>query len=430
MKNVNMADAVPPDNLKKPLKKQEAPCSPAEEMLKTIEEIYHLKDLDTLLDRILTEARRFTDADAGTIYLATKTHLHFSFTQNDTLFRDQHAKEKYVYSKATLPLDEKSIAGYVAVTGRPLLIDDVYRLGKDVPYAFNPEFDRKSSYRTQSMLTVPISARNNTLLGVLQLINARDEEGRTAAFSADDTLYITQFANNAAYAIENAKLSREMAFRMVEIAALRDPSETSAHAERVSAISAELYLVWSRKHDVDPRERRHTRESLRIAAILHDVGKVAVSDTVLKKPGELTDYERYQAQCHTVYGARLFVNTNSPWDKAASEVALNHHEQWNGGGYPGRIRDLFSREIIFGPGKKGAEIPLLARIVTLADVYDSLVSRRTYKDPWSEDEAYRYLRDNSAVIFDPELTGLFIGMSDTVRAIESRYRKAAGPGSE
>ncbi len=424
-----MINVYSPDDLKG-VKKTRPSGSPAEEMLKTIEEIYHLKDLETLLDRILTEARRFTDADAGTIYLATKTHLHFNFTQNDTLFPNQHAKEKYVYSKATLPINEKSIAGYVAVTGRTLLIDDVYRLGKDVPYVFNREFDDKSSYRTQSMLTVPIAARDNKLLGVLQLINARDRKGRVVPFSSDDTLYITQFANNAAYAIENAKLSREMAFRMVEIAALRDPSETAAHAERVSAISAELYVIWARRHDVDPHERRHTRESLRIAAILHDVGKVAVSDNVLKKPGELSDYERYQAQCHTVYGARLFVNTNSPWDKAASEVALNHHEQWNGGGYPGRIRDLFSREIVFGPGKRGTEIPLLARIVTLADVYDSLVSKRSYKGEWTEDQAIHYLRDNAGILFDPELTGLFIGMADTVHAIETRYRKAAGPGSE
>ncbi|MBN2351747.1 MAG: GAF domain-containing protein [Spirochaetales bacterium] len=214
MKNSELFKAFSPDDAARP------PSSPAEEMLKTIEELYHLKDLETLL------------------------------------------------------------------------IDDVYALEKDVPYAFNREFDDTTGYRTRSMLTVPIAVRDGRLLGVLQLINAEDKLGRVVPFSSEDTLYITQFANNAAYAIENAKLTREMAFRMVEIAALRDPAETAAHAERVSALSAELYTVWGKKRNIDQRERRHTRESLRIAAILHDVGKVAVSDTVPKKPGELTAFER------------------------------------------------------------------------------------------------------------------------------------------
>ncbi len=429
MKNSKLLKEISPEDAAVASEKGRAVSSIAEEMLKTIEELYHLKDLETLLERILSEARRFTGADAGTIYLATRTHLHFNFIQNDTFLRDRRAREMYVYSKAALPLDEKSIAGYVAVTGRALLIDDVYGLGQDVPFAFNREFDGATGYRTRSMLTVPIAARDEKLLGVLQLINATDRRGRVVSFSSDDTHYIIQFANNAAYAIENAKLTREMAFRMVEIAALRDPTETAAHAERVSALSAELYTVWAGKHGVEQRERRHTRESLRIAAILHDVGKVAVSDTVLKKPGELTDFERYQAQCHTVFGARLFMNTSSPWDKAAAEVALNHHEQWNGGGYPGKIKDLFSREIVFGPGKKGTEIPLLSRIVTLADVYDSLVSKRSYKGEWTEDQARRYVRENSGVLFDPELCDLFLGMADAARTIEARYRKSAGPGS-
>jgi HD-GYP domain-containing protein (c-di-GMP phosphodiesterase class II) len=398
-------------------------CDTAEELLKTISEIYHLKDLDTLLQRILFETRRFVNADAGTIYLAAKGHLFFYFVQNDTLFKTERAKDKYIYSQARLPINKQSLAGYVALTGQSLLIDDVYDIKSDVTYSFNPTFDKKSSYKTKSILMVPILTRNDTLLGVIQLINAKDGEGNIISFSMQDTLYITQFANYAANAIENAKLSREMAFRMVEIAAMRDPSETSEHAKRVSAIAVELYTLWARRHGIAQREQPQTREVLRVAAILHDVGKVAISDLVLKKRGGLTEREKYHVQSHTVYGARLFVNANSPWDRAASEVALNHHERWNGEGYPGKMDDLFAQKIIFGPGKKGLEIPLTARVVSIADVFDSLVSKRVYKQKWPDIEAFRYIRMHSGKFFDPELSDLFLKMHETVRAIEQRYTK-------
>ncbi|MBN2354206.1 MAG: HD domain-containing protein [Spirochaetales bacterium] len=407
-------------------RKTDRPCATAEDMLRTIGDIYHITDLDTLLERILTETRRFVNADAGTVYLAAKGQLFFNVVQNDTLFRDPHAKEKYVYSRARLPIDRTSLAGYVAVTGQSLLIDDVYHIKSGVSYSFNPAFDRKTSYKTTSILMVPIITRNNVLMGVLQLINAKGTDGRVVPFSMQDTLYIVQFANYAAHAIESAKLSREMALRMVEIAALRDPSETAAHAKRVSALAVELYTAWAKKHGAGLRELRQTRDVLRIAAILHDVGKVAISDVILKKRGKLDERETYHVRCHTVYGARLFVNANSPWDRAASEVALNHHERWDGGGYPGRMAHVFSREITFGPGKKGEEIPLLARVVSIADVFDSLVSKRVYKHEWPEAEAFRYVRNHSGSLFDPELVSLFLAMSDTAHAIEERYKLATG----
>jgi hypothetical protein len=186
------------------------PRSGAKHMLKKLEEIYHLKDLDSLLERILTEARRFTRADAGTIYLATKARLHFNFVQNDTLFKGQPASVKRTYLQSTLPLDKTSIAGYVAVTGKTIMIDDAYRMGREAVCSFNREWDEQLQYKTHSVLAVPITARNNTILGVLQLINARDGQGRTVPFSREDTLYISQFANSAGYAVENARLSREI----------------------------------------------------------------------------------------------------------------------------------------------------------------------------------------------------------------------------
>jgi len=340
--------------------------------------------------------------------------------QNDTLFKCE-TKDKYLHSGSALPIDNRSIAGYVALTGESLLIDDVHHIKSSLSYAFNPEFDLKSSYRTVSQLVVPLATREGEVVGVLQLINAKDERGQTVPFSMQDRIFISQFALNAADAIEKARLSREMVLRMVELAELRDPYETTQHAKRVGAYSAELYECWTARHGVAVREVRNTKDILRTAAILHDVGKVAVSDSILRKASELSYDEKLQLRHHTILGARLFKRSNSPWDKMAAEVALNHHENWDGSGYPGRIDDIYAEKIYLGPGKQAGEIPLPARIVALADVYDALIWERTYKPEWKQEHALRYIRFQAGKKFDPELVGLFIGKAETLTAIMRRY---------
>lgn len=389
-------------------------------LLETIVEISHVKDLDSLLERVLQEARLFVNADAGTLYLKAKDRLFFSYVQNDTLFKGDAAANRYVYS-GSVGIDHTSLAGHVAATADPVLIDDVYDIQSDVSYSFNPEYDTKTSYRTQSMLIVPLLTREQTSVGVLQLINAKDENGEVVPFSGQDMLYITHYGQNAASAIEQAKLNREMVLRMVEISELRDPFETGAHAKRVGSFAVELYEKWAVQHHINDAEIKATRETLRSAAMLHDVGKVAISDTILKKAGDLTEAERAIMRMHTIFGARLFKRTESPWDKIAYDVVLNHHECWDGSGYPGRIENIFSKRIKPGPGKKGNEIPIFARIVMIADVYDSLVSRRSYKEPWEQDQVIEYLKWQSGRQFDPLLVDLFLGMQDVVRAIKKKY---------
>jgi response regulator RpfG family c-di-GMP phosphodiesterase len=383
--------------------------------------MYYIKDLDTLLEKVLFEARKFVNAEAGTLYLAAGRYLYFNYVQNDALFRTDRPKDKYIYSKKRLLIDKNSLAGYVAATKDSLLIDDVYDISSNVSYHFNPDFDKQTAYKTQSILVVPLETTDQAVLGVLQLINAKNAEGMVIPFSMQDRLYITEFARNAANAIEKAKLSREMVLRMVELAELRDPYETSQHAKRVGAYSIELYDAWAQKHGIEDRKIKHMKEILRNAAILHDVGKVALSDVILRKPGGLGKDEITQMKSHTIHGARLFKYVHSPWDRMAREVALNHHERWDGRGYPGKIDNIFAREIRFGPGKRGKEIPLAARIVALADVYDALMSKRSYKDGWKEEQATRYVRVQSGRQFDPELVTLFLSNYETIRAIRKRY---------
>ncbi|MBN1686632.1 MAG: HD domain-containing protein [Spirochaetales bacterium] len=389
-------------------------------LLETIVAISYTKDLDSLLERVLLEARQFVNADAGTLYLKAKDRLFFSYVQNSTLFSSEEASYRYVYS-GSVAIDRSSLAGYVAATGDPVLIDDVYDIQSDVSYSFNPEYDTRTSYRTKSMLIVPLMTRGQTNVGVLQLINAKDDHGDVISFSGQDLLYITQYAQNAASAIEQAKLNREMVLRMVEISELRDPFETSQHAKRVGSYAVELYEKWAVSQHTKESEIKANREILRTAAMLHDVGKVAISDAILKKKGDLTAAERAKMRLHTIYGARLFKHTDSAWDKMAMEVVLNHHECWDGSGYPGIIDNIFARKIRLGRGKRGNEIPIFARIVMIADVYDSLVSRRSYKEPWEQQQVVDYLKWQAGKQFDPVLVELFLNMQDVVQAIKNKY---------
>ena len=168
---------------------------------------------------------------------------------------------------------------------------------------------------------------------------------------------------------------------------------------------------------------------LRMAAMLHDVGKVAISDTILKKPGRFTPEEFEQMKSHTLFGSDIFSELYSDFDESAAVVALNHHERWDGKGYPGHVdpqthQPLPGREGEDGRarGKKGPEIPIFGRIVALADVYDTLSCRRCYKEAWNEDEVLNTIRAEAGKQFDPELVQVFLEVClPLFRDIEKLY---------
>ena len=384
------------------------------------EEINHIKDLDSLLDRILFEARRHTNADAGSLYLVEGNKLKFSYVQNDSII-GQDSAFPYLYVNQEMDIDDQSIAGYVALKLRPLAIRDAYRLNAGVPYGFNRSFDEMTSYRTSSVLTVPLITSHDRLIGVMQIINAQDANKNVIPFTEEGKLYASYFAGHAATAIEKAKMTREIILRMIRIAELRDPEETGAHVNRVGAYSIEIYSRWAANHGIAQTEISRVRDILRIAAMLHDVGKVAISDVLLRKNGRLSDEEYEQLKWHPVYGARLFRDSASDWDDMAFAIALNHHERWDGAGYPGRLNDLNSIDRLSGAGKKGEEIPFFARIVTLADVYDALISQRIYKHGWPESRVLDYIREQRGGQFDPELVDVFLSIYHVIGAIRRKY---------
>jgi len=157
--------------------------------------------------------------------------------------------------------------------------------------------------------------------------------------------------------------------------------------------------------------------------MLHDLGKIAISDLILRKPDKLDSEEFRVMQYHTIHGARLFQNQESDLDVLSAEIALNHHEKWDGTGYPGKIDDIYQDQPRLGQGKKGEEIPIAGRIVALADVYDALVSRRVYKGAWSETTTLSYIKDQSGKLFDPEVVDAFLAIYDVITAIREKYQE-------
>ncbi len=179
--------------------------------------------------------------------------------------------------------------------------------------------------------------------------------------------------------------------RLVILGEFRD-TDTGEHTVRVGDMCAEIaHLlgqdpVWS--------------ERLRLAARLHDIGKVAIPDSILLKPGPLTPAEFEVMKTHTTLGARILSGSNSPLVRLAEEVALNHHERWDGTGYPNAIG--------------GTEVPMSGRICAVADVFDALTSERVYKKAWSVPDAVRYIARAAGTQFDPQVVEAF------VRIVEER----------
>jgi HD-GYP domain-containing protein (c-di-GMP phosphodiesterase class II) len=263
------------------------------------------RDLNTLLEMILSQARELSDADAGSLYLVEQPDdstrlLRFKLTQN-------HSRPEIPFVEFTIPIDKASIAGYVASTGAPLVLDDAYELPPNVEYSMNKSIDEKYGYRTKSMLTIPMSDHKDQVIGVLQLINRkrafaqhlrtpRDFEESVVPFTARTVELVSSLAGQAAVAIENSELyaSIERLFEgFVQAAVIaieqRDPT-TFGHSGRVAGMTVGLAESVDRSGDGSYRHVAFTRAELReirYAGLLHDFGKVGVREQVLVKAKKL-----------------------------------------------------------------------------------------------------------------------------------------------
>jgi putative two-component system response regulator len=146
------------------------------------------------------------------------------------------------------------------------------------------------------------------------------------------------------------------------------------------------------------------------AAPLHDIGKIGIPDHILLKPGKLTDDEWAIMRKHPEFGAEIIGKNDSEILMTAKEIALTHHERWDGSGYPNQL--------------KGEEIPISGRIIMIADVFDALTTQRPYKKAWSVEDAVKLINDSAGTHFDPSLVTIFNEVLPSILAIKESYAES------
>jgi HD-GYP domain-containing protein (c-di-GMP phosphodiesterase class II) len=274
-------------------------------------------DTAKLLDMILSKSREITHADAGSLYIveagtedidgntprlqdaASHNRLRFMLAQNDTV--------AVPFKQVVMEIDERSVAGYVALTGNVVNIEDAYLLEDDAPYEINRKFDEYSGYRTKSVLAVPMRNQKDEVLGVVQLINSKRNTAARLQSAADIAAHVVPFtlhqqelvaslASQAAVALENSRLYEAIrtlfeGFVRASVIAIeaRDPT-TSGHSFRVANLTVALAETVDRAGHGPFAELRFSREQMReirYASLLHDFGKVGVREEVLVKARKL-----------------------------------------------------------------------------------------------------------------------------------------------
>jgi HD-GYP domain-containing protein (c-di-GMP phosphodiesterase class II) len=254
-------------------------------------------NLEDLLELIVFEAREFTGADAGSLYILDEDGtLYFNVSQNDTLSRRPDPPPGF--KPYPLTLSKESIAGYVAITGEIVNIEDVYNLPGNVPYSFNPDFDMRNEYVTRSMLAVPMKDREQEVIGVIQLINPMDETGKIFPFPESVEHLIMSLASQAAVAIRNATLIAdikalfEALIRYSATAIDARSPHTAGHSRRVADYSKAIALAINEQNTgplAGVSFSREQLEELSYAAWLHDIGKIGVPEKILDKNNRLSD---------------------------------------------------------------------------------------------------------------------------------------------
>jgi len=326
--------------------------------------------------RAMEAATQLMKAEVGSLLLIDeeKHQLYFEVALGD--------KEEAI-KKITLNIGE-GIAGWVAQNGEPLIIN--------VPEK-DPRFykgvDEKTEFKTRNIICVPVKVKEKTI-GVLEAINKKEGE----AFDEEDLSLFTSLADQVAIALDNARLYQEleeMFFQTAESLAdaieKRDPY-TGGHTQRVTTYS----LGTAKYLSLKPVELRW----LKISAVLHDIGKIGIDDQILRKPDRLNPEEFNQIKRHANMGAEIIDHIKQL--KNIIPGIKYHHEQLDGTGYP--------------EGLKGEKIPIIAKIVAVADTFDAMTTDRPYRKEMSKELAIKELKRISGTQLDQIVVEAFLKAYD------------------
>jgi HD-GYP domain-containing protein (c-di-GMP phosphodiesterase class II) len=372
-----------------------------------------------LLSRVLLKSRNLTGAEAGSVFIVRgrgkSRRLEAADIQNDCIDLEP--------ASFVVPINTSSIAGYTATTGETVFVADLYNIPKRLPFKFDKKFDRSVGYTCRSMLSFPLVNHDRKVIGVVQLINRLDENGDgPVPFESEQADLIVPFNHIVGGAIERADMverisaqnirlrdrNRLLREQRARIAALQDETEEAFQLSiNLLSRAAELHDEDTAHHVERVNEYSYFAadklgrpksfcDEIRYSAQLHDVGKMSINVAILRKEGPLDDDERFEMMRHPEYGFQIL--SASDRLQMAADIALNHHEQWDGSGYPA--------------GRKGKEIPLSARIVTLADIYDALRSKRSYKPGFTHEQTRAIIlegddRFDPSGHLDPKLLEVF-----------------------
>ena len=355
---------------------------PLVSLVKISRSITALTDIDELLRVIAEETKNAIQADRCTVFLWDK--------DTDEL-----------WSKVALGMDasqeirfpaDKGLAGYVVKTGESLNIVDAYNDER-----FNPEVDTKTGYRTKTILCMPIMNNNREIIGAFQVLNKID-----GVFTKNDEDLLIAIGGSASIALENAQLfdqqlqlyrEQKLLFESFinTLATSIDARDkiTAGHSTRVRLYSSLLADALG----MEAKEK----SLLEKAAILHDIGKIGIRDSVLQKDGKLTDEEYKHIQEHVRITHNILNRIYMSQDfRIITEMACSHHEKWDGTGY---YRHL-----------KGEEITLGGRILAVADVFDAITSKRHYRDKMPIVNVLDILMKGAGSHFEKSLVDMFLSI--------------------
>ncbi len=336
-------------------------------------------DLPDLLDLICRESMNLFDAGSSFLWLVQEDEL---------VGYAGHGSERQSIIGSRIPLSDPSTLGSRVIREkRPTFVNKAMK---------SKQINQKllQVFRIKSILGVPL-VRGSEAMGALMIIDHENSQ----RFEEGDIQSATVLASHAAVAIENAKLVENLQQSNLELALSYDTTlegwsrvlelrdhETEGHTRRVT----EMTLRLARALGVAESELVHFRRG----ALLHDIGKMGIPDSILLKPGPLTEEEWAVMRKHPEYARSMLASIT--YLRPALDIPYCHHEKWDGTGYP--------------RGLKGEGIPLAARIFSVVDVWDALLSDRPYRPAWSVESARSYLHEQAGTHFDPRVVEVFFSL--------------------